>query len=67
LLLGLIMSQQYVTMVRADEEAGEDYYDPELDSDDLADRLASMPDIAQNMVDPVKKKKLLDKYGKKPF
>jgi hypothetical protein len=26
-----------------------------------------MPDTLQNMIDPIKKKKLLDKYGKKPF
>lgn len=34
------------SVVRADEEPGEDYYDPELDADDLAERLADMPDSA---------------------
>jgi len=66
LLLALLMTSQS-QFARADEEAGDDYYDPELDGDDLADRVADMPDSSANQVDPVKKKKLLDKYGKKPF
>lgn len=54
-------------VVRADKEAGEDYYDPELDTDDLAHRLVEMPDSSQNAVDPALRKKLLEKYGKRPF
>ena len=61
----LTLSQSH--FARADEESGEDYYDPDLDADDLAERVAQMPDSSANQVDPVKKKKLLDKYGKKPF
>jgi hypothetical protein len=66
LMLALLLTTQS-QFARADEEAGEDYYDPELDADDLAERVAEMPDSSANQVDPIKKKKLLDKYGKKPF
>jgi hypothetical protein len=66
LVLALLMTTQS-QFARADEEAGEDYYDPELDAEDLADRVAEMPDSSANQVDPILKKKLLDKYAKKPF
>ena len=61
----LFISQ--LQMAKAQEDDGDDYYDPDLDADDLASRVAEMPDSSQNMVDPIKKKKLIDKYGKKPF
>lgn len=54
-------------LARAEEEAGDDYFDPDLDADDLAQRVSEMPESPANQVDPIKKKKLLDKYGKKPF
>jgi hypothetical protein len=63
LLSLLLMSQSQVARAQEDE----DYYDPELDSDDLAARLSEMPDSSQSMIDPVKKKSIIDKYGKKPF
>lgn len=54
-------------IVKADEEAGVDYYDPELDSEDLAERLADMPDSALNIVDPAVRQRFVEKYGKRPF
>lgn len=59
------MSQSH--LVRAEDEAVDDNFDPDLDADDLAQRVSEMPDSTANQVDPIKKKKLLDKYGKKPF
>lgn len=47
LLLALLMTSSK-HFARADEEAGEDYYDPDLDADDLASRVAEMPDSAAN-------------------
>jgi hypothetical protein len=63
--LALITTVESFPKTRADEEAGEDY--PELGADDLAERLAEMPDVASNVVDPALKKRLIEKYGKRPF
>lgn len=43
------------------EEAGIDYYDPEID--DLEEILADMPDVSDNMVDLEKRKALIAKHG----
>lgn len=60
-----MMSQSL--FARADEEDGDDYYDTDIDADNLAQIISEMPDSSGNQADPIKKKKLIDKYGKKPF
>ncbi len=61
LLLGLICFTTYASA----DDAPKDYYDPEID--DLDEILESMPDVAGNMVDEVKRKEILAKHGHEKF
>lgn len=65
LLLCLSFAPQ---LASASDDSGEGYYDIDVNTENLAQRLADMPDLQTNTaIDATIRKQLLDKYSNKPF